>query len=186
MIDVNNFAQWVPPSALAVATFFLIRFVTRHDKFKDDVHRKLDAHGSQSKQEVEKLSKLVSDMRGVVTNIHEESVSIRQSNLDFQTRISQELVQIRREALEIERTLERTNEKADSLENKFDTTTEKIQELYLHIVKVQEIIENQQREIIAGAQALNQQNLEMGSIKASVQKISDRLTLVASRRKNPQ
>lgn len=159
---------------LAMAIWFIVRHINAQDDGFKKVHGRLDTH--ETKMEV--MTKKIGDHAEKITN---EAVEMKKSNLGFQVSVNKELAVLEKRSLQIEATLDRTHEKANQLEKKFDQATTSMATLSKNVEGIQKTVEGHQRSLSLGAKAMVKQREEMLSMKTTVTKINDKVTLIGQK-----
>ncbi len=121
---LSELKEWIGPGAIAVATYFVIRFIQKRDKFEEEIEKKFKSHSDKFKEQLdahsEKISASAKEFHGAVIEVKKEAADIKKSNLDFQSKIQTELLSISKQTSQIENTLERTISKAQEVDKKLD------------------------------------------------------------------
>ena len=101
--------------------------------------------------------------------ISKDANQIREENLAFQQRITDDLMNIKKETLEIEASIGKTHEKAEELEAKFDRTATKIDELYRHI-------ELHDKAMASAASVINEHKAALARSKADMMRVKKKVS----------
>lgn len=119
-------------SLLAVSLFFLRRYIVKQDDGLSSVkitqvnmNEKLQDFQDKTNS---KFSELKEKLSSTLSNI-------KYNEAEFQQDIGKDLIEIKKASVNIEQTLDRTNKKAEQLEEKINNSTIQTQNLYAHIDK---------------------------------------------------
>jgi len=130
---ISELKEWIFPSAVTLVTFFVVRFIQKRDKFEEEIEKKFQSHSDKFKKELgdhaDKISSSAKEFHQAVIEVKKEAADIKKSNLDFQSRIQSELLNISKQTTHIEATLERTSSKAQDLDKKMDRNLVQINHL---------------------------------------------------------
>ena len=180
MVDVlEALSKWIAPAASAVAIYFLIRFVQRHDSFKDSVNKKLDHHSKEVKSSADK-------MELTAIEIKKDSLEIKKTMVGFESKVNQELLQIHKKAMQIESSLEQVNERAMQLKTEFEETNSMVKGLCSHVTEVQKTVEAHHKSLGLGAKAMHQHREEILNMKTEIRRISENLAIISEKKRGPQ
>ena len=190
---LKDFSAWIGLGCASLVVWFVIRFITQRDKFeenqgkfrtdmtadltkfKDDIEKKLTEHAKNVKESADKVSSAVKEVK-------DEAMGMKKASFDFQSKIMDDLLSIKKETVEIEGMLIRTNDKSEVLESKFDEVAVKVKELYSHVEKIQETVDKHQKSLGLGAQAMKIQRDEIVNMKTEVKKLNDNLIILKTKR----
>jgi phage-related tail protein len=179
---LKEFSMWIGGGSAALCIWFIIRFVTQRDKFeeshaafKSEIKKQMEDFAKKIAESAEKVVNAVGDAKGMAADL-------KKHQFEFQQKLMEELMNIKKEALEIEATLARTSTKADSLDAKFDETAVKVKDLYEHVDKIQKQVEAHHKSLSLGAKVFAQQRDELSNMKTEVKNINDKLILLRTRK----
>jgi len=192
---LKDFSAWIGAGMTGLVIWFVIRFITQRDKFEEnqgkfrtDMTADLNTFKTQIENRLVEHAKNVKDSAEKVTaavkEVKDEAFNMKKASFDFQSKIMDDLLSIKRETVEIEGMLMRTNEKADDLESKFGEVMIKVKELYAHVEGVQQRVEAHQKSLGLGAQAFKVQRDELVNMKTEIKKINDNLVILKTKKPN--
>lgn len=164
---------------LGISLWFLMRFVSRHDSFKDSVNQKLDVHSNDVRASAGK-------MESTAQAIKSDSLEIKKSMVNFESKVNQELLSIHKKAVQIEGSLERVGEKATQVKTQFDETSSQVRTLCSHITEVQKTVEAHHNSLSLGAKAMHQQREEILNMKTEIRRINDNLAIISEKKPKPR
>lgn len=164
---------------LGVSLWFLMRFVGRHDMFKDSVNQKLDLHSKE-------VSESANKMEATAQGIKSDSLEIKKAMVTFEGKINQELLHIHKKAVQIEGSLERVGEKAAQVKSQFDETSNQVKVLCTHVTQVQKTVEAHHNSLSLGAKAMHQQREEILNMKTEIKRINENLAIYSEKKVKPK
>ncbi|MGE3682382.1 MAG: hypothetical protein AB7G93_11710 [Bdellovibrionales bacterium] len=170
-----SFSYWIAPAATALALWFLVRFVNRHDQFKDSVNEKLDEHAKDVKTSAEKMETTASEIK-------KDSLEIKKAMVGFEGKVNHELFQIHKKAIQIEGAFEQVNSKAEQLKTQFDETASQVKNLCTHVSEVQKTVEAHHNSLSLGAKAMHQHREEILNMKSEIKRISENLVIISEKK----
>ena len=172
-----------------VALWFLKRYFKAQDEETEAVKHKLHAHES-------KMSLFTDSIGANAEKIKNEMVAFKSSNLDFQRQVNQNIAELRSSSLEgqrklnselsdldkhashIEVILDRTKEKAEELDKKFDRHITQVKEMAEHVSSHTKIIR-------ALMDAFKSQKNKSDSHDKEIQKIREEVVQISLVKKKP-
>lgn len=160
---------------IGLAIWFLKRHITQQDTQFKKVEDKLSG---QTKE----LEQIKTDILGASKKIVEESEAIKKSSLEFQGKVAEEVMTIRKEMVHIEKTVERTKLKATELENKIDKNIVAVQRLNTGIEQINERVEAHHKSLSASARIAKKHQDEIDTIKTTVRKISENVFVIGEKK----
>lgn len=160
---------------LGISLWFLMRFVSRHDKFKDSVNQTLNLHSKEVKESADKIGATADEIKS-------DSFEIKKAMVGFEGKVNQELFQIHKKAVQIEGAFEQVSSKAVQLKNQFDETSTKVKSLCSHITEVQKTVEAHHNSLSLGAKAMHQHREEILNMKTEIRRISDNLVIISEKK----
>lgn len=130
---LKQLREWIAPGAVALVCFFLVRYITKRDKFETDLEKKFEAHAEKFNQRLQthagEVATASTQFRNAVLEVKAEAAEMRKANADFQMAVNEKLLSLDKTALTIKATLDSTVEKATELEAKVDQTKQKVEEM---------------------------------------------------------
>ena len=162
-------------SLLGISLWFLVRFINRHDQFKDSVNGKLDEHSVDVKNSAEKMESTASEIK-------RDSLEIKQAMVDFKGKVNEELFQIHKKAVQIEGSFEQVNSGAAQLKNQFNETASQVKSLCTHLSEVQKTVEAHHNSLSLGAKAMHQHREEILNMKSEIKRISENLVIIKDKK----
>jgi chromosome segregation ATPase len=164
---------------MGLSLWFLMRFITRHDKFKDSVNHKLEQHSKEVKESADQ-------MESTATEIRKDSLEIKKAMVGFEGKVNQELLQIHKKATQIEGALGQVVDKATNLKNQFEETNDRVKGLCSHLSEVQKTVEAHQNSLGLGAKAMHQHREELINMKTEIRRINENLAIISEKKPKPQ
>jgi chromosome segregation ATPase len=176
----KEFSSWIAAGATGLCLWFIIRFIDKNDKFEE----KQETFKTTVKKDIDDVSKSFKDSLEIVErlakSIKDDSASIKLTNLDFQSKIANELLNIKREMLVINSSMDTTTAKANHISEQFSKTAANVEQLHIHLGKLQEILSAHHKSLSAGAQAFQHTRQEIDHIKSTVTRLNDNMILIHS------
>lgn len=120
----------------------------------------------------ESLLTIAREMANTSKEIASDAAEIKQANMDFQQSVAQDLLNIKKETLDIEKSIGKTHVKAEELDAKFDSTANKIDELYRRI-------ETHDKAMSAASNVIREHHNALARSKADMMKVKKKVTALS-------
>lgn len=163
---------------LGLAVWFLLRHINQQDTQFKDVK---DGMGKQKGE----LESIKNEVLSATKMIVAESQAIKKSSLEFQGKISEEILTIKKDMIHIEASVDRTMTKAGQLEEKIDKNIVAVNQMNAGIESVTRTVDAHQKSLSMGAKVMHQQKEEISQIKTTIHKISENVFRIGEKKVKP-
>lgn len=160
---------------LGLAVWFLLRHVNQQDTQFKEVKDGM----SKQKGELETIKNQVVES---TTKLQLHSTDIQKTALSFQGTVNQEILNIKKEVLFIEKSVERTSAKAEALEKKIDENIVAVTKMNANVAKIDEVVTAHHKSLSMGAQAMANQREKLAKIETEVTEIGKDVLLFKTKK----
>ena len=134
-----------------------MRFISRHDSFKDDIYKKLDVHSTEMKGETSKIE-------AAVKVVHDDLRESQQIMLNFKSGVQDELYKVKIESKQIAAELKAASESSKNIHETYQ--------------KTEKTLADNQKILQIVAKGIVAHRADIEKLKSEVVKISEEMILI--------
>lgn len=149
--------------AVALCIWFLIRYIQKNDDFELETNKRFINIRQTIQKEFE-------EMKTTLKKFEDGFKAFGEQNLSSQKDLNKELFSVKKEALEIEKSIQSTAQSAKDLKETVDSVK-------LGLEQVQISLRNHRELIKKGGQVLSQHHGDLGVMKTTVKQLSDNVRI---------